>query len=113
MLYRALGHLERGFYIDIGAQHPEIDSVSKAFFDRGWQGIHVEPVPHYANSLREARPGDRVIEAAVSNRVGRTALSGFADTGLSTTVPSTPARHVAGSTALASNRPMRRLSRRA
>ena len=65
MLYRALGHLERGFYIDIGAQHPEIDSVSKAFFDRGWQGVHVEPVPHYANLLREARPGDRVIEAAV------------------------------------------------
>ena len=31
MLYRALGHLERGFYIDIGAQHPKIDSVSKAF----------------------------------------------------------------------------------
>jgi hypothetical protein len=35
MLYRALGKVERGFYIDIGAQHPEIDSVSKAFFDRG------------------------------------------------------------------------------
>ena len=53
--------MERGFYIHIGAQHPEIDSVSKAFFDRGWQGVHVEPVPHYANLLREARPGDRVI----------------------------------------------------
>ena len=32
MLYRALGKVERGFYIDIRAQHPEIDSVSKAFF---------------------------------------------------------------------------------
>ena len=94
MLYRALGHLERGFYIDIGAQHPEIDSVSKAFFDRGWQGVHVEPVPHYANLLREARPGDRVIEAAVSNRVGHTTLIVFADTGLSTTVPDIAAGHV-------------------
>ena len=94
MLYRALGHLERGFYIDIGAQHPEIDSVSKAFFDRGWQGVHVEPVPHYANSLREARPSDRVIEAAVSNRVGHTTLIVFADTGLSTTVPDIAAGHV-------------------
>ena len=94
MLYRALGHLERGFYIDIGAQHPEIDSVSKAFFDRGWQGVHVEPVPHYANSLREARPGDRVIEAAVSNRVGRTTLIVFPDTGLSTTVLDIAAGHV-------------------
>lgn len=94
MLYRALGHLERGFYIDIGAQHPEIDSVSKAFFDRGWQGVHVEPVPHYANLLREERPGDRVIEAAVSNRVGHTTLIVFPDTGLSTTVPDIAAGHV-------------------
>ena len=94
MLYRALGHLERGFYIDIGAQHPEIDSVSKAFFDRGWQGVHVEPVPHYANLLRQARPGDRLIEAAVSNCVGHTTLIVFPDTGLSTTVPDIAAGHV-------------------
>ena len=94
MLYRALGHLERGFYIDLGAQHPEIDSVSKAFFDRGWQGVHVEPVPHYANLLREARPGDRVIEAAVSSRVGHTTIMVFPDTGLSTTVPDIAAGHV-------------------
>ena len=46
MLYRALGKVERGFYIDIGAHHPEIDSVSKAFVDRGWRGVHVEPVSH-------------------------------------------------------------------
>ena len=84
MLYRALGGVEHGFYIDIGAQHPEVDSVSKAFFDRGWRGLHVEPVPHYAELLREARPGDQVIEAAVSDRVGHTTLMVFADTGLST-----------------------------
>ena len=35
MLYRALGKVERDFYIDIGAQHPKIDSVSKAFFTGG------------------------------------------------------------------------------
>ena len=46
MLYRALGKVERDFYIDIRAQHPEIDSVSKAFVDKGWRGVHVEPVSH-------------------------------------------------------------------
>ena len=75
MLYRALGKVERGFYIDIRAQHPEIDSVSKAFFDRGWRGVHVEPVPHYANLLREARPGEQVIEAVVSDRFGHTTFA--------------------------------------
>ena len=94
MLYRALGHLEHGFYVDIGAQHPEIDSVSKAFFERGWHGVHVEPVPHYANLLRKERPGDRVIEAAVSNYLGHTKLIVFPDTGLSTTVPQIAAGHV-------------------
>ena len=94
MLYRALGHVERGCYIDIGAQHPEVDSVSKAFFDRGWQGVHVEPVPHYADLLRKGRPGDRVIEAAVSNCVGYTKLIVFPNTGLSTTVPQIAAGHV-------------------
>lgn len=47
MLWRALGHIENGFYVDIGAQHPTIDSVSKAFYERGWSGINVEPVDAY------------------------------------------------------------------
>ncbi|MDA9988803.1 FkbM family methyltransferase [Luminiphilus sp.] len=84
MLYRALGDACPGFYIDVGAQDPDIDSVSKAFFERGWRGIHIEPVPEYAERLRQARPGDRVIEAAASNMVGTTALTVFPKTGLST-----------------------------
>jgi hypothetical protein len=32
ILYRGLGKVGRDFYIDIRAKHPEIDSVSKAFF---------------------------------------------------------------------------------
>ena len=94
MLYRALGSVEHGFYIDVGAQHPEVDSVSKAFFDRGWRGVHVEPVPYYAKLLREARPGDRVIEAAASHCIGHTTLTVFPDTGLSTAVPDIAAGHV-------------------
>jgi len=93
MLYRALGSIERGVYIDIGAQHPTIDSVSRAFFERGWFGVHVEPVPEYAAMLREARPGDVVIQAAVSNAVGEITLTVFPDTGLSTVVESVAEGH--------------------
>ena len=74
MLWRALEHVENGFYIDLGAQDPLADSVSMAFHEHGWKGIHVEPTPHYAQLLREQRPGDTVIEAAVANAVD--ALSG-------------------------------------
>jgi FkbM family methyltransferase len=93
MLYRALGSIERGVYIDIGAQHPTIDSVSRAFFERGWFGVHVEPVPEYAAMLREARPGDVVIQAAVSSQAGEISLAVFPDTGLSTVVESVAEGH--------------------
>ena len=94
MLYRALGNVCPGFYIDVGAQDPDIDSVSKAFFERGWRGIHIEPVPEYAERLRQARPGDRVIEAAASNVVGTTALTVFPKTGLSTADPLVAKSHI-------------------
>lgn len=84
MLWRALAHIEQGRYIDIGAQDPVIDSVSLAFHEHGWRGIHVEPTPHYAELLRQQRPGDTVIQAAVG--IGPAALHFFeiADTGIST-----------------------------
>jgi len=65
MLWRALAHIEGGFYIDIGAQDPVVDSVSLSFYERGWRGIHVEPVADYAALLRQARSGDVVIQSAV------------------------------------------------
>jgi hypothetical protein len=61
MLWRALRHVPRGLYIDLGAQDPLVDSVSLAFHQRGWTGVHVEPTPHYARLLRQQRPGDQVI----------------------------------------------------
>ncbi|HET7577136.1 MAG TPA: FkbM family methyltransferase [Sphingomicrobium sp.] len=70
ILWRALQDVENGRYLDIGAQDPVIDSVSLAFYLAGWRGIHVEPVPEFASKLREARPDEMVIQAAVSNSVG-------------------------------------------
>jgi FkbM family methyltransferase len=84
MLWRALGHIENGFYIDIGAQHPVVDSVSKAFYERGWRGIHVEATQAYAYLLRKDRPDEVVIQAAVSDRHGTLTFYEIPDTGMST-----------------------------
>ena len=86
MLWRALKHVEHGFYVDIGANDPVVDSVSKAFYDRGWRGVHVEPVAEYARLLREARPDDEVIEKAVGAETGEMILHVIPGTGLSSLV---------------------------
>ena len=59
ILHRALKSIEKGFYIDIGAQDPVVDSVSLGFYELGWRGVHVEPDSRYAAKLREARGDER------------------------------------------------------
>ncbi len=84
MLWRALGHVDNGFYIDIGAQDPINDSVSKAFYEHGWRGIHVEATPYYAELLRQDRPDEEVLEFAVSDTQGEMVFYEILNTGLST-----------------------------
>lgn len=87
MLWRALRHEAPGFYIDVGAADPDKLSVTRAFYERGWRGLDVEPLPEMATRLRDARPLDIVVEAALSDRDGaaafyRVVVAG--DAGLST-----------------------------
>lgn len=95
MLWRALKHVEAGFYIDVGAQDPKIDSVSLAFYERGWRGVHIEPTPAYAEEIRQARPGETVIQAALTDKAGVLTFYEFAGTGLSTGDPTIAEAHVA------------------
>lgn len=84
LLWRALHDVEDGFYIDVGANHPVVDSVNQAFHERGWTGFHIEPVPEYAAALREARPDGVVIEAVVSEVADLVTFYEVEGTGLST-----------------------------
>lgn len=93
MLWRALKHVPHGVYVDVGAQHPVIDSVSKAFYERGWRGIHIEPVPEYAGLLRQDRPDEIVLQVALSDTDGTLQLNVIPDTGLSTAVDAYAERH--------------------
>ncbi len=70
MLWRALRQAVAGpgFYIDVGASDPTVLSVTRAFYDRGWRGINIEPLPEAAAELRRERPRDIVVQAALSDR---------------------------------------------
>jgi len=95
MLWRALKHVENGVYVDVGAQHPLVDSVSKAFYEHGWRGVHVEPVQAYADLLRQDRPDETVLQVALAEADGVLELNVIPETGLSTAVDAYAERHLA------------------
>ena len=58
LLWRCFKDLENGTYIDVGANDPSEDSVTKAFYDRGWSGINIEPIQRHHDDLTAQRPRD-------------------------------------------------------
>jgi FkbM family methyltransferase len=70
-----------------------VDSVSKAFYEHGWRGVHIEPVPQYAELLRQDRPDEIVLQIALSDSEGTLELNVIPDTGLSTAVEAYAQRH--------------------
>ena len=96
MLWRALGAQSDGFYIDIGAWSPVIDSVTCAFYERGWRGINVEPNPPFFAEIEQARPRDVNLRVAVSDTPGRANMHFMNNPGLSTLDASIAQQHVNG-----------------
>lgn len=87
ILWRALGHVRDGFYIDIGACDPDDMSVTRAFYERGWSGINVEPSLEFHKRCVAARPRDTNLNLAVADRPGTVRFLNIPETGLSTTMP--------------------------
>ena len=59
-----------GTYIDIGGGHPVAGSVSFWFYERGWQGIVVEPQEPLAALHRQVRPRDTVVTSLIGRQSG-------------------------------------------
>jgi|GEM_PF-1284109 len=67
MLARLFQGQHRGFYIDIGAWHPTVHSVTRHFYDLGWSGINVEPVQRQYRLFLEERSRDDNLNLAVGD----------------------------------------------
>jgi FkbM family methyltransferase len=86
LLNRVFGAKAIGFYVDIGACHPVTGSVTKAFYDRGWSGINIEPGEVF-DLLAAARQRDVNLRMAVLDRTGEASfLENNADAGMSKVV---------------------------
>lgn len=69
MLARAFPGAD-GFYVDVGANDPDIDNVTRVFYERGWSGINIEPLFVNSIELRKKRPRDINLEIAVGETEG-------------------------------------------
>ena len=58
MLHRALRPVQQGFYVDVGANDPVCHSITKAFYERGWRGINIEPVQSWFGKIEADRSRD-------------------------------------------------------
>jgi FkbM family methyltransferase len=88
LLWRALKDVKQGFYVDVGANDPEVDSVTKSFYDKGWRGVNIEPFALAFQKLAKERPDDTNINCAVSDKSGEvTFFERTSECGLSTCDP--------------------------
>ena len=84
MIRRALSEVTNGFYIDIGAGDPVIDSVTKSFYDSGWSGINVEPNVRSYTELNRLRPRDTNLMVALGKEISKIDFWQMKHDGLST-----------------------------
>lgn len=86
-LWRLFKDKAQGFYIDVGAYHPETDSVTKIFYDQGWSGINIEPIPRLFGLFQLHRDRDVNLPIVVSTTNGKVILTQYGDSGLATLSP--------------------------
>jgi len=65
MLARVFAGRNTGFYVDVGAADPVNLSVTKWFYDLGWNGLNIEPNKQLFDRLAADRPRDINLDCGV------------------------------------------------
>lgn len=75
ILYYIFYDIPNGFYIDVGAHDPNKWSVTKSFYDRGWHGINIDPLPYKYPLFEKYRRRDINLQIAAGNKKGNATLN--------------------------------------
>ena len=70
ILFDILNGVKNGFYVDIGANDPDVYSVTKLFYEQGWSGINVEPLKDAFDNLCRKRERDINLNIGIGNKHG-------------------------------------------
>ncbi len=82
------GDVENGFYVDVGACHPHVASVTKRFYLKGWKGINIEPQINLHALFTIERKRDINLNVGVSDKNTTVMLRTYIhNQGLSTMAP--------------------------
>ncbi|WP_216907514.1 FkbM family methyltransferase [Synechococcus sp. CCY 0621] len=87
LLARVFAEVSSGFYVDVGCQDEEKESVTKYFYMRGWRGINIDPMPDYIRQYVK-RKRDISILCACGSADGEALLYPAESTGLSSLLAS-------------------------
>jgi len=90
-----LRKVSRGTYIDVGANHPTVQSNTRYFYDRGWSGLAVDGNSEFEKEWREHRPRDVFVPALVSSEIKDVEFSIYPDSTLSSIDRDSIARYTA------------------
>jgi len=111
LLWRALKHVEHGFYVDVGANDPSDDSVTRSLYERGWSGINIEPLARHIRALQAQRPRDINLCVAVGAQEGEIEIFDTAVRGWATANADVARAHRANGVQVRVNKvPLRRLA---
>jgi len=90
-----LRKVSRGTYIDVGANHPTVQSNTRYFYDRGWSGLAIDGNGTFEKEWLEHRPRDVFVPALVSSEIKDVEFSIYPDSTLSSIDRDSIARYTA------------------
>lgn len=67
VLATIFGGKTNGFYVDVGAHHPQRFSNTYHFYLNGWNGINIDAMPGSMKIFDKLRPKDINVEAAIAD----------------------------------------------
>lgn len=79
ILQRLFKDKKKGFYVDVGAGYPTINSVTKHFYNSGWHGVNIEPQADIFSVLKQARPRDINLNTAIDVKSGKQKIMTYPD----------------------------------
>lgn len=76
-----------GFYVDVGAHHPQRFSNTYRFYLRAWNGINIDPLPGSASRFDALRARDINLELGISDSPGELIYHSFQEPACNTFDP--------------------------